>query len=191
MVPDPLALPNALSGVVALPDSIADRELVRKVRTPIRLEYVYTPGRALSRYLRAMKNKRILGDTCPVTGQVFVPPNGVSPLSGTATTDVVELPDTGYVDSFNITRVPIPRRPDLRPPYCCAWIVLDGASVGFLGLVIDIAPEEVRIGMRVRAAWKPDDELEESATNILGWVPTHEPDVQIDDYERIGRSLHG
>ena len=92
------------------------------------------------------------------------------------------------MESFNVTRVPIPRRPDLRPPYCSAWIVLDGASVGFLGLVIDVAPEDVRIGMRVRAVWKPDEELAESAVNVLGWAPTGEPDVRVDDYERIGRA---
>jgi len=180
--------PAGLAEKLTLPDSLASVEPVRVVTTPMRLEYTYTPGRALSRYLRAMKQKRILGEECPVTGQVFVPPRGVSPLAGTATSGVVELPDTGYVDSFNVTRVPIPRRPDLKPPYCSAWIVLDGASVGFLGLVIDVAPEEVRIGMRVRAVWKPDEELEESAANILGWVPTGEPDVTINDYERIGRA---
>ena len=73
----------------------------------------------------AMADKRILGERCGATGQVFVPPRGVSPLAGAATSEVVELPDTGYVDSFNITRVPIERRPDLKPPYCSAWIVLD------------------------------------------------------------------
>ena len=158
------------------------------MRTPIRLAYTYTPGRALSGYLRAMASKQIIGERCGQSGQVFVPPRGVSPLAGTATREVVELPDTGYVDSFNITRVPIERRPDLKPPYCSAWIVLDGASVGFMGLVINIAPEEVRIGMRVRAVWKPDSELETSAANILGWEPTGEPDEVVTDYERIGRA---
>ncbi len=165
-----------------------DAEQVRSVRTPIRMTYTYTPGRALSAYLRAMRQKRILGDRCPDTGQVFVPPRGVSPMSGKATAELVELPDTGYIESFNVTRVPIKMRPDLTPPYTSAWIVLDGASVGFMGLAIDVAPEDVRIGMRVRAVWKPDDELEESATNILGWAPTGEPDEEIVDYERIGRS---
>lgn len=185
---DGLAPPDGLAAPITLPVSLADVEQVRSVCTPVRLEYTYTPGRALSQYLRAMKTKRILGEECPVSGQVFVPPSGVSPLTGQAITDVVELPDTGYVDSFNITRVPIPRRPDLQPPYCSAWIVLDGASVGFLGLVINIDPKEVRIGMRVRAEWKPDSELEESAANIIGWVPTGEPDEKIDDYERLGRA---
>ncbi|MCE2511515.1 MAG: OB-fold domain-containing protein [Acidimicrobiia bacterium] len=184
---DPLAAPAALAAPVTLPPALAGAEPVESVCTPIRMTYTYTPGRALSRYLRAMADKRILGERCPATGQVFVPPRGVSPLAGTAISEVVELPDTGYVDSFNITRVPIERRPDLKPPYCSAWIVLDGASAGFLGLVINIAPEEVRIGMRLRAVWKPAEELETSAANILGWAPTGEPDEVITDYERIGR----
>ena len=185
---DPLAPPGPLAAPVTMPDVLADVEPVDSVTTPIRLSYTYTPGRALSRYLRGMAEKRILGERCPVTGQVFVPPRGVSPLAGTATREVVELADTGYVESFNITRVPIERRPDLKPPYSSAWIVLDGASVGFMGLVINIAPEKVRIGMRVRAVWKPDDQLETSAANILGWGPTGEPDETIDDYATIGRT---
>ena len=187
---DEVARPAALRGEVTLPPSLADAaaaDPVESVCTPIRLSYTYTPGRALSRYLRNMADKRIVGERCGVTGQVFVPPRGVSPLAGAATVGAVELPDVGYVESFNITRVPIERRPDLKPPYCSAWIVLDGASVGFMGLVINIEPEQVRIGMRVRAVWKPDDELETSAANILGWEPTGEPDVEIDDYARIGR----
>ena len=188
---DPLAAPAALSAPVTLPESLASAEPVTSVRTPIRLSYTYTPGRALSRYLRAMADKRILGERCGDTGQVFVPPRGVSPLAGKGTREVVELPDTGYVESFNITRVPIERRPDLKPPYCSAWIVLDGASVGFLGLVIGVAPEEVRIGMRVRAVWRPDEELETSAANILGWAPTDEPDEVVTDYAVIGRPAAG
>ena len=188
MSEDPLAPPGPLAAPVTLPAVLADVEPVDSVTTPIRLSYTYTPGRALSRYLRAMADKRILGERCPKTGQVFVPPRGVSPLAGTATQEAVELPHVGYVESFNITRVPIERRPDLKPPYCSAWIVLDGASVGFLGLVINIAPEEVRVGMRVRAVWKPYDQLETSAANILGWEPTDEPDERIDDYASIGRA---
>ena len=188
MASDPNVPPAALAGDVTLPPSIAAVEPVQSVRTPIRMEYTYTPGGSLSQYLRAMKRKVVLGDRCPETGQVFVPPRGVSPLAGVPTTELIELPDTGYVDSFNITRVPIATRPDLEPPYCSAWIVLDGASVGSMGLVINVAPEDVRIGMRVRAVWKPDDELEESATNILGWEPTGEPDETIVDYATVGRA---
>ena len=61
-----------------------------------------------------------------------------------------------------------------------AWIHLDGADVGFLGLVAGIDTSEVRMGMRVRAVWKPDDQLGRTAENILHWAPTGEPDVPVD-----------
>jgi uncharacterized OB-fold protein len=184
---DPSSRPAGLDVAVTVPDSIANVERVQSVRTPIRIEYTYTPGKALSTYLRGMKEKKILAERCPQTGQVFVPPRGVSPVAGIPTEGPVELPDTGYVESFNITRVPIASRPELEPPYCSAWILLDGASVGFMGLVINIEPESVKLGTRVRAVWKPDDELEMSATNVLGWEPTGEPDVDIPDIETIGQ----
>lgn len=172
-------------------DMVLATEQVQSVRTPIRFEYVCTPGAGLSAYLRAIKDKRIIGDKCPVSGQVFVPPRGASPVAGVRITELVELPDTGYVESFNISRVSIHGRDDLHPPYCSAWIILDGASVGFIGLVSGIDVADVRIGMRVKAHWKPDDELEMSADNILWWEPTGEPDVVIDDFERAGRAGEG
>lgn len=183
---DPSIAPTALSKPVTLPASLADVEAVQSVRTPIRMDYVVTPGQSLSTYLRAMKEKRILGNVCPDTGQVMVPPRGVSPLSGKRAVEMVEVSDTGYIESFNVTRLPIKSRPDLEPPYISAWVVPDGAHNSSIALVAGIEPEEARIGMRVRAVWKPDDELEESAANILHWEPTGEPDV-----EGLGRGTIG
>ena len=82
--------------------------------------------------------------------------------------------------------MPIPGRDDLALPYVSAWVVLDGASVGFLGLVADIPPDDVRLGLRVRAVWRPDDELRETADNIHHWAPTGEPDVEITSFELVG-----
>ncbi|MEM7142337.1 MAG: OB-fold domain-containing protein [Actinomycetota bacterium] len=184
---DPSVPPSCVREVTGVPESVLSVEAVQSVRTPIRMEYTYTPGRAASEYLRAMKDKKILAERCGTTGQVFLPPRGVSPVAGTLTDSKVELPDTGYVESFNITRVPIATRPDLEPPYCSAWILVDGASISMMGLVINVDVDEVRLGMRVKAVWKPDDELEMSATNMLGWEPTGEPDVEIADIERVGQ----
>ncbi len=183
---DPKVKPAGLSGEVSLPAALADVELVQAVRTPAAIDYIATPGASLSAYLRGMKQKKILGDVCPVTGQVFCPPRGVSPVSGQRTTEMVEVADQGYVESFNVTRLPIKSRPDLKPPYVSAWVVPDGSSTGSIALVAGIEPEEVRMGMRVKAVWKPDDELEESAANILHWEPTGEPDVVLEDLRVIG-----
>ena len=178
--------PAALAAPVQLPDDLVGVEPVQAIRAPASIAYTYTPGTALSTYLRAMKEKRILGDVCPVTGQVFVPPRGISPMAGALTDGFVDLADRGYVESFCVTRVPLPSRPELDPPFVSAWVLLDGASVGFLGLVMGIEPDEVKIGLRVEAIWKPDDELVESAENILGWRPTGEPDHEVKSYEGVG-----
>lgn len=184
---DPAVPPAALSSEVTLPPSVADVEQVQSVRTPIAMDYEVTPGAGLSTYLRALKQKRILGDVCPDTGQVIIPPRGVAPMAGKRPVEMVEVADTGYIDSFNVTRIPIKSRPDLEPPYVSAWVVPDGANAGSIALVGGVDPDEVRIGMRVRAVWKPDDELEESAANILYWEPTGEPDEEIEDMNRFGR----
>lgn len=183
---DPSIPPRALRVPVSLPPSISEVDPVTSVTTPIAIDYTVTPGRGLSSYLRAMKDKRVLADVCPETGQVIFPPRGVSSRAGRPPTETVEVAHIGYVDSFNITRIPIKSRDDLHPPYVSAWVVPDGANVGSIALVAGIDPEEVRLGMRVRAVWKPDDELAESAANILYWEPTGEPDVELPDMRRFG-----
>ena len=157
---------------IQLPPSISDVEPVLSVRTPIRLEYDFIPSAAAQQYLRAYASKRILGNRSPVDGAVFVPPRGVDPRNGVVADEMVDLVDTGHVGSFCITHLPIPGRKDLPVPYVSAWIHLDGADIGFLGLVAGCAAADVRIGMRVRAVWKP---------GAQHWEPTGQPDVPIDE----------
>lgn len=155
-------------------------EPVRSIRTPIRLEYDFIPSAAAQEYLRAYADKRILGNRSPVDGAVFVPPRGVDPRHGVEATEMVDLAHTGHVGNFCVTHLPIPGRNDLPTPYASAWIHLDGADIGFLGLVSGCDLDEVRIGMRVRAVWKSDDELEATAENVRYWEPTGEPDVPVE-----------
>lgn len=165
---------------ISIPAALRDLEPVQSIRTPIRMEYTYTPGVAAQAYLKAFADKKILGGVSPVDGAVFVPPRGVDPRHGVATTDYVELAHTGHVGSYCVTKVPIPGRDDLTLPYISAWIFLDGANVGFLSLVGEIDPADCRIGLRVEAVWKDDEELGRTAENIRWWRPTGEPDVPFD-----------
>lgn len=171
------APPKALAKPLKLPERIAQLEQVRSVRTPLRLEYDFIPGKAAQAYLTAFGNKQILGQRSPVDGAVFVPPRGVDPRFGVAATEYVELPDTGHIGSYCVTQVPIPGRDDLELPYISAWIFVDGADIGFLGLVGQCDPADCRIGMRVRAVWKDDRDIAQTAENIKWWQPSGEPDV--------------
>lgn len=176
---------------IRLPESLRDVEPVLSVRTPVRMEYTFTPGVAAQTYLREFGEKKIVGNVSPVDGAVYVPPRGVDPRHGVACTEFVELPHTGHIGSFCVTRVPIPGRDDLELPYISAWIFIDGADAGFLNLVAECPPDDCRIGMRVEAVWKPDDEIGRTAENILYWRPTGEPDVPFEEAGvRRWRSTH-
>lgn len=47
----------------------------------LRLPYSYVAGDCRARYLRALKEKKILGSRCSKTGKVLVPPMITSPES--------------------------------------------------------------------------------------------------------------
>ena len=90
----------------------------------------------------------------------------------------MELVDQGCIESFTIVHIPIPGNP-IVPPYVCAMIRLDGANISFLHLVDGIKLTDIRIGMRVKAVWKPKSEWRHSLENIKWFIPTDEPDVDV------------
>lgn len=108
---------------------------------------------------------RILGQRCPTCQKVYVPPRSACPVVGVPTTKEVQLPDKGTVTTYCIVNVPFLGQ-QIKPPYVSAYVLLDGADIGFLHLVLDAGASEVRIGMRVEAVWKPRDEWGTTIENI-------------------------
>lgn len=155
---------------------LGDEEPVQRVRVPASIVYDYVPGLATTRFLRGLQQRKILGEKCPVTGDVYVPPRGVSPVSGYPTTEQVELSHEGTVVSFCVVHIGFGTNAP-PTPFCSAMVLLDGASVSVYGTVQEIPYDEVRIGMRVEAVWVPDDELSASFESIKWWRPIDQPDV--------------
>lgn len=157
-------------------------EIVKSITTPIRLEYVYRPGRATSRFLRGLAEGRILGQRCPVTGKVYVPPRGASPTHGVPTEEEVEVRDTGTVTTFCIVRIPSESL-SIQPPFVAAHILLDGADIPFFALIQECPFDEVRMGMRVQAVWVPKEALAPTFESIRYFKPTGEPDAPFESYQ--------
>ena len=156
---------------------------IEEIITPISLEYDFTPGRASTIFLRGIKQGRILGQRCPISGAVYVPPRGSSPTHGVATEGEIEVSDHGTLLSFTVVHIPIPGS-EINPPFVAAIILLDGADQTCLHIVSGCDTSEVRMGMRVRAVWKPEEEWETSFENIRYFEPSGEPDVSIDELRR-------
>jgi uncharacterized OB-fold protein len=151
--------------------------------TPVRLRYEHTASPAESAYLRGLAEGRLLGQRCGVCGQVYVPPRGTCPADGVPMADEVELPDTGTVTTFCVVNVGYPGQ-RVTPPYVAAAVLLDGADIAFQHLVLGCDASEVRMGMRVRAVWKPPEERGTTGGNISHFAPAGEPDAAYETYAR-------
>jgi uncharacterized OB-fold protein len=155
---------------------------VTTLATPMRLEYHFTAGRATSRNLRGLAEGRFVGQRCPKCHKVYVPSRGSCPTDGVATDEEVELANTGTVTTFCVVNVPFAGQ-SIAIPYICAQVLLDGADISFMGLIQEIPPGEVRMGLRVEAVWVPPEELGPTMASVRYFRPTGEPDADYDSYK--------
>ncbi|GAA1031404.1 OB-fold nucleic acid binding domain-containing protein [Virgisporangium ochraceum] len=154
---------------------------IASVTTPIHLGYTHMVSPEETRYLRGLAEGRLLGQRCPVCGKVYVPPRGACPADGVPTTDEVELSSTGTVTTFCVVNVPFAGQ-RVKPPYVAAQVLLDGADIPMQHLILGCPADEVRMGMRVEAVWKPREEWGTTPENIDHFRPTGEPDAPYQSY---------
>ncbi|MCA9531784.1 MAG: OB-fold domain-containing protein [Myxococcales bacterium] len=148
---------------------------------PSRLEFEVYPGRHYTAYLKALEEGRFIGGKSGADGKVYVPPRAADPTNGQPATEYVDLADTGVLTTFTVVRIPFPGQ-KLDPPYCFGAIVLDGADMPIYHLISGVPYDQIRMGMRVKAKWKPREQWGPSLENILYFEPTGEPDVPFEDY---------
>jgi len=158
-----------------VPDLGVD-EPVQRVRMPAAMVYDYSPGLARTRFLLGLEQKKILGERCPSTGEVYVAPTGVAPVSGLKTTEQVEVGPRATITSFCVVHIGFGVNAP-PTPFVSALFLPDGAAVSLYGTVGEVDYDKVRIGMRVEPVWVDDDQLTTSMENIRYWRPIDEPDV--------------
>jgi uncharacterized OB-fold protein len=163
------------------PKPIGEVAPIKSIKTPIRIDYDVDAGRDKSRFLRACVDGRLIGGRCPKCSRVYTPPRGC-PTCGVETGEEVAIKDHGIVTTFCIVNVPFEGQ-TMKLPYVYASIVLDGADVPIFHLVDGIEPSDVRMGLRVRAQWKPREERTPSLESIKSFVPTGEPDAPFESYQ--------
>jgi uncharacterized OB-fold protein len=159
-----------------------DRNPVTGIVTPIRLEYRYTPGTATSDFLRDIKAGEVNGRRCPSCTKVYFPPRGGCPMCGVEFAEAVKLADTGTLVTFAIVNVNFANRV-IDLPYVSGEVLFDGADTTTMVLVRGTTPEDVRMGMRVKAHWKPREEWDFSLANIDYVEPVDEPDRDYDTFK--------
>lgn len=124
------------------------------------------------------------------SGMVYLPGKGYDPMTLDLTTeaDEVEVSDSGTVTGFTIiTPVQYYGQQETKP-FIYASVLLDGCSMPVGGQdIINIDHANVRVGLRVKALWKPVEERSLAGISNRGWggldgviqgfEPTGEPDA--------------
>ncbi len=135
-------------------------------------EYAWDTGIAIGRYLSALRQGIILGARCRNCRRIVVPPRIVCEWCFRPMSEYIPLKDTGTVNTFSVCYVTwdVQR---IAQPEIPAVIEIDGASPlhGILHKLGEVDPEEVHIGMRVQAVWRPANERLGSITDILYFKP--------------------
>ncbi|MFD8659431.1 Zn-ribbon domain-containing OB-fold protein [Streptomyces globisporus] len=154
---------------------------VTGIVVPARLDYVHTPGRAQSAYIKALEERRTVGERCPSCRKVYVPPRGACPTCGVATAEQVEVGPRGTVTTFCIVNIKAAHTAnlDIEVPYVYAHIALDGADLALHGRIAGIPYDQVRMGLRVEPVWS------EGARHVDHYRPTGEPDADYDTYKEL------
>jgi uncharacterized protein len=150
----------------------------------------------LNAFVDNLLEGRVVGHRCPSCKRVYVPSKGYCPLCVVATTaaDEVEVPDTGTVTGFTIITPVAYYGQQETEPFVYASVLLDGADTPLNGQdVTGVAHEELRMGLRVKAKWKPREQRTAEGISNRGWgglgsvvdsfEATGEPDASADVYK--------
>ena len=113
----------------------------RAIQAPI-------PDPTTAPFWDACREGRLMIGRCRDTGRHFFPPRGVSPFTLSPNVELVQAAGRGVVYSFTVMRV--------KEPYIPAMVELEEGPRIFTNLV-DVAPEEVRIGMKLRLAFRQSE----------------------------------
>ncbi len=146
----------------------------------ITVPYQWTPGPVLGTFLGGLREKTITGVKCNSCGKVYVPPQDLCRdcLEDMQVENFVEVKPEGTVEGFvkirqnffgerpskeylseRISPADIDQHPLLwfpEVPYVVAMIKLDEADTCMLHLVKGADMDNLKMGSRVRAAWKEE-----------------------------------
>ena len=129
----------------------------------------YSAGAIGSRFLIALRDKkRIMGTRCATCNRVYVPARSICKDCYGQLDELVEVSDKGTLLTYTVCNQPNPVQP-VESPVVYGIIQLDGADTGFVHMLGEIDPEQIRIGMRVQAVFK--EEREASILDIKYFKP--------------------
>ena len=116
----------------------------------------YDAGAIRSKFLIELRdNQKIMGIRCPNCKIVYVPARSTCDQCFASLNDFIEVANTGTLMTFSVVNESQVYYP-AKPPFTYGIIKLDGADTALVHLIGEVEPENIRIGMRVKAVFKEE-----------------------------------
>jgi len=129
----------------------------------------FAAGAVGSRFLTQLRDKKkFLGTRCPTCNRVYVPARSICKDCFGQLKQWVEVSDKGTLLTYTVCNEPNPMQP-AETPIAYGIVQLDGADSGFVHMLGEVEPEQLRIGMRVQAVFR--EKREASILDIRYFKP--------------------
>lgn len=137
----------------------------------LNLPYRFSGGPFLGKFFRELRDHaRLWGNRCPKCRRVMLPPRAVCGACHVPAGQWVEISDRGKLITYTVVVFPMsdPMTGKVKPvPYGFGGIQLDGADSALGHFLEEKDLNNLRLGLRVQAVFKPREERVGDLTDIL------------------------
>lgn len=136
------------------------------VRSHYEIDYIHSYAQD-SEFFRALGKKKLMGSKCTKCGYIFATPRGHCMMCGSET-EWYQLPNEGKIHTYTTCYF---GSEEFLPetPFHLILVEFEGVDSLFMARLIGAGPEDIRIGMKVRAKFKRN--LKFSPTDVY-FVPS-------------------
>ena len=148
---------------------------VTQTRYHPRAQFSWAAGEAMSRFLNELKEGRLIGRECKHCDKILFPPRMFCEQCFKPTSRWVYVKDTGTIQTFSISYLDKDAK-RITDPIFVGVVSIDGASekMGIMHYFGEVTKDTIRIGLKVKAKWKPEGERVGSILDIEYFRPLKE-----------------
>ncbi|TFG01350.1 MAG: Zn-ribbon domain-containing OB-fold protein [Promethearchaeota archaeon] len=151
--------------------NIDEEQDVSVTKGMIRAEFNFWVGIVMDKFYDGLQEKKFIGTKCSKCGKVFLPPRNRCGDCFAKAEDFIDLPETGILKNFTVTTYKISERKtrNVKKDQIVGLVQIDGADSAMVVPVININPEDLKIGMKLKVVWAKN--IKGDPNDIAGFEP--------------------
>jgi hypothetical protein len=132
-------------------------KIIEKTRGLVKADFNFWVGLYMDKFYDGLEQKKIVANKCPECGDIFVPPRkvcGKCKIKIALDQNWVELTDQGILMNYTKTQYKVSDRRTRKAKsfQLIGMVNIDGSNTAIV-YPLEIAPEEIEIGMKVKIKW--------------------------------------